>query len=463
MLDLTFIRQNSEKIRHNNKIRKCQVSVDEILELDKQKRQMAQGLDQMRSRRNQVSEARNDKPSDIQIQEMQKLKESIKYQILSIKEIEDQLNALLLQLPNLTDESVPVGKDETGNQVYKKWSPDDPKEGIIKEPLFTIKPHWEIGKELDLIDEEKGAKIAGSRFWYLKNELVYLEFGIIQYALNYLKSEKFTPVLPPMIVRERAMYGTGFFPADENEIYRLANPEIIESREMSNDKIQMTNQIQNPNVKSQACQIPTWDEANQYLIGTAEVPLAAYHSDEVIDLKKPKKYCGFSSCFRREAGAYGKDLKGILRGHQFDKIEMFIFCKEEDSWAMHEYLQEIAEKFWQSLGIPYQTVLMCSGDIGAPNAKKYDIEAWMPGQGRYREVGSCSNDTDFQARRLNIKYKNTQGQKQYAHTLNNTLCALGRTMIAICENYQTEKGSIEIPEALKPYMFGIKEISRKSS
>lgn len=443
MLDLTFIRQNPEKIKYNNKIRRCQVSVDEILELDKQKRKMAQGLDQMRARRNEASENLKGKPDQAEIKEMRELKESIKYQVSSIREVEEKLNALLVQLPNVTDESVPVGKDETGNQIYKKWSPEDPENGNVKEPEFKIKPHWEIGKELDLIDEKRGAKIAGSRFWYLKNELVYLEFGIIQYALNYLKLEEFTPVLPPMIVRERAMYGTGFFPADENEIYRLANP----LEDQRNSKFS----------------IPTWDEANQYLIGTAEVPLAAYHADEIIDVKNPLKYCGFSSCFRREAGAYGKDLKGILRGHQFDKIEMFIFCKEEDSWVMHEYLQETAEKFWQSLGIPYQVVLMCSGDIGAPNVKKYDIEAWMPGLERYREVGSCSNDTDFQARRLNIKYKNTQGQKQYAHTLNNTLCALGRTMIAICENHQTKEGSIKIPEALLPYCFGMKEISRKSS
>jgi len=457
MLDLTFIRQNPEKIKENNKIRGCRASVDEILELDKQKRQITQELDQMRERRNEVSKTVECKPSDAQIQEMKKLKESIKYQVSSIREIEEKLNALLVQLPNLTHGSVPVGKDETGNQIYKKWSPDDPAAGSVKAPDFKIKPHWEIGKELDLIDEEKGAKIAGSRFWYLKNELVYLEFAIIQYALNYLKPEGFTPVLPPMIVRERALYGTGFFPADENEIYRLANPMELKNIKTEKHKNQEQEIEQ---YKNDIFAIPAWDEENQYLIGTAEVPLAAYHADEVIDVKKPKKYCGSSSCFRREAGAYGKDLKGILRGHQFDKIEMFIFCKEEDSWVMHEYLQETAERFWQSLKIPYQTMLMCSGDIGAPNAKKYDIEAWMPGQERYREVGSCSNDTDFQARRLNIKYKNTQGQKQYAHTLNNTLCALGRTMIAIIENYQTKEGSVIIPEALKPYMFGVEEIKR---
>jgi len=426
MLDLNFIRQNPEKIKQNNQLRGCKVSVDEILELDKKRRQIIEKLDKMRAQRNTVSNSVHGKPSQVQLEQMRELKEKIKNQKSKIEKVEDKLNGLLIQLPNLTHKSVPPGKDETENQVVRTIG-DKPKFD------FEPKPHWEIGKKLNLIDEERGAKVSGSRFWYLKNELVYLEFAIIHYALNFLKKKGFTPMLPPMIVRERAMYGTGFFPADENEIYRLANPEFDQKESKS---------------------------PNQYLIGTAEVPLAAYHADEVIDVKNPLKYCGFSSCFRREAGAYGKDLKGILRGHQFDKIEMFIFCSKEDSWDMHEYLQAVSEEFWQSLQIPYQVVLMCAGDIGAPNAKKYDIEAWMPGQGRYRELGSCSNDTDFQARRLNIKYKDENNKKQYVHTSNNTLCALGRTMIAIMENYQTQEGSVLIPEALKPYMFGIKEIKK---
>jgi seryl-tRNA synthetase len=376
---------------------------------------------------------------------MKTLKERIKNQELRIKEIESQLDALLIQLPNLTDESVPIGKDERDNVVYKKWNPDT---SLYPSSNFRVKPHWEVGKELNLIDEEKGAKIAGSRFWYLKNELVYLEFALIHYGFDFLKKEDFKPILPPMIVREKALYGTGFFPAEANEIYRLANPEAGDEGEKVSQK-----EVEKKGI------IPTWNDPQQYLIGTAEVPLAAYHADDVLDLKEPIKYCGFSSCFRREAGAYGKDLKGILRGHQFDKIEMFVFASEKDSWQMHEYLLEIAEKFWQSLKIPYQVMLMCAGDIGLPNAKKYDIEAWMPGEGRYREIVSASNDTDFQARRLNIKYINDVGQKQFACTLNSTLIALGRGIIAIMENYQTEEGNIKIPAVLKPYMFGIEKIS----
>ncbi|HCA67100.1 MAG TPA: serine--tRNA ligase, partial [Candidatus Jacksonbacteria bacterium] len=249
------------------------------------------------------------KPSMAEIERLREVKAKITNYELRITNTENELNILLVQLPNITHESVPVGKDDTENVVYKKWSSSDPEKGSIKKPKFSIKPHYEIGKALDLIDEEKGAKVAGSRFWYLKNELVYLEFALLHYALEFLKKEGFTPVIPPMIVRERALYGTGFFPADEHEIYRLANPEFT---------------VEGENIISNV--IPSWNDPKQFLIGTAEVPLAAYHADDTLDLSKPLKYCGFSSCFRREAGTYGKDMKGILRGHQFDKIEMFIFA-----------------------------------------------------------------------------------------------------------------------------------------
>ena len=350
------------------------------------------------------------------------------------EKIETEFNHLLLLAPAPTSKETPIGKDDTENVVYKKWSSSDPEKGSIKKPKFSIKPHYEIGKALDLIDEEKGAKVAGSRFWYLKNELVYLEFALLHYALEFLKKEGFTPVIPPMIVRERALYGTGFFPADEHEIYRLANPEFT---------VEGENTISNV--------IPSWNDPKQFLIGTAEVPLAAYHADDTLDLSKPLKYCGFSSCFRREAGTYGKDMKGILRGHQFDKIEMFIFASESDSWQVHEYLLSLAEKFWQSFEIPYRVMLMCSGDIGAPNAKKYDIEAWMPSQNKYREVTSTSNTTDFQARRLNIKVRR-KDKNEYLHTLNGTVLALGRAIVAIYENYQKEDGSVEIPEVLHKFI-----------
>src|SRR3990167_9336354 len=450
MLSLNYIRQNPEKIKQNNRIRKCAIDVYEILRLDDEWRKLIAEADALRALVNEAS--MGGKPSVVEIERLREVKAKITNYELRITNTENELNILLIQLPNITHESVPVGKDETRNVVYKKWSPSDAKEWSILKPEFPVKPHYEIGEALDLIDEEKGAKVAGSRFWYLKNELVYLEFALLHYTLEFLKKEGFTPIIPPMIVRERALYGTGFFPADENEIYRLANPKFTleVDGEIFNVKSQMSNII------------PSWNDPKQFLIGTAEVPLAAYHADDTLDLSKPLKYCGFSSCFRREAGTYGKDMKGILRGHQFDKIEMFIFASESDSWQVHEYLLSLAEKFWQSLEIPYRVMLMCSGDIGAPNAKKYDIEAWMPGEGKYREIVSASNDTDFQSRRLNIKYKDTSGNKQYAHTLNSTLVAIGRCLIAIMENYQTEEGGVRIPESVKPYMFGMGEIKRKN-
>jgi seryl-tRNA synthetase len=245
----------------------------------------------------------------------------------------------------------------------------------------------------------------------------------MQYATEFMSEKGFIPMLPPMLVKEDAMYGTGFFPADKNEIYKV-----------------------------------NADEDDLYLVGTAEVPLASYHSKETVDVaKEPLKYFGYSTCFRREAGTYGKDTAGIIRGHQFDKVEMFVFCNEDYSWEAHEKMLAISEEFWQSLKIPYQVLNMCTGDIGAPNAKKYDIEGWFPGQEQYRELASCSNDTDFQARRLGIKYKDGKDSK-LVHTLNNTVCAMGRTMIAIMENFQQEDGTIEVPKVLQKYMGDKKKI-----
>jgi len=411
MLDLNFIRENPEKVKKNNKIRKCGADVDEILKLDKTRREAITDIEEKRARLKKRSQA---KPSAEEIKELKSLREEIKDLEAKLEPTEALLNELLIQLPNMTHESVPAGKDETENKVHKTWG---------KKPKFDFdpKPHEVLGEELDLIDAERGAKVSGARFWYLKNDLVLLEFALAQYAMHYMKDRGFVPMLPPMLVREQAMFGTGFFPADKNEIYKI--------NEEEGDDL--------------------------YLIGTAEVPLASYHADETIDLsEKPLKYFGFSSCFRREAGTYGKDMKGIIRGHQFDKVEMFVFAREDNSWDMHEQMLAIAEEFWQSLEIPYQVLNMCSGDIGAPNAKKYDIEGWFPGQGAYRELASCSHDTDFQSRRLGIRYKDKDGSTKLAHTLNNTVCALGRTMIAIMENYQQSDGTIKIPEVLRKWMNG---------
>jgi len=413
MLDIQFIRENPDKVKENNKIRKCHVSVDEILKLDEKRRALISQADEKRA---ELKAGSKSKPSPDAIKELKALGGEIKKLEEALVPVESELRELLIQLPNMTHESVPEGVDESGNQEIKTWG---------KKPAFNfdIKDHAELGASLDLIDTERGAKVSGSRFWYLKNDLVMLEFALMQYAATFMRDKGFTPMLPPMLVREPAMFGTGFFPADKNEIYKV-----------------------------------NADEDDLYLIGTAEVPLASYHSDETIDImKEPLKYFAFSSCFRREAGTYGKDTTGIIRGHQFDKIEMFVFCNQEQSWEMHEDMLAISEEFWQSLKIPYHVLLMCSGDIGAPNAKKYDIEGWFPAQNTYRELASCSHDTDFQSRRLNIKYKDGD-QSKFVHTLNNTVCAMGRTMIAIMENYQQKDGSIEIPKVLRGYMGGQKKI-----
>jgi seryl-tRNA synthetase len=322
----------------------------------------------------------------------------------------------MLQLPNFSHQSVPVAEDESGNEVIKTVGE--------KRKLENPQPHYEIPSIKPLIDFERGAKVSGSRFWYLKGPLVNLEFALIQYALAFYAEKGFTPMRPPSLVNQEAMQGTGFFPADANEIYTVEDE--------------------------------TAGDAKKYLSGTAEVPLASYHAGEKLDPKElPVKYIGFAPAYRREAGSYGKDTKGIIRGHEFDKLELFVFSDPAKSWEMHEELQAHAEEFWTSLGIPFQVVNIASGDLGPPNAKKLDIEAWMPGEGKYREVASNSNDTDFQARRLGIK----TGQ-EYVHTLNNTACAVGRAIVAIVENYQQENGTVVMPDALHQYL-PFKEITKE--
>jgi seryl-tRNA synthetase len=283
--------------------------------------------------------------------------------------------------------------------------------------------HSELGQRLDLIDVEKGTALSGNRFWYLKNELVDLEMALIHFAWKKMRQAGFIPMAVPHLVREKAMFGTGFFPAEMNEIYKV-NP----------------------------------GEDDLFLIGTAEVPLINYHADEVLDLSKAKKYFALTPAYRREAGSYGQDTKGILRGHQFDKIEMVIFCEPAQSESMHQEILSLEESIYQALELPYHVVNICTGDLGAVAAKKYDLEAWMPGQNKYREITSCTNATDYQARRLNIRY-NKDGKKELCHTLNGTVIALGRVMIAIMENYQTKDGSIIMPKVLHEYL-DFKEIKK---
>ncbi|KKQ74366.1 MAG: Serine-tRNA ligase, partial [Berkelbacteria bacterium GW2011_GWB1_38_5] len=302
-------------------------------------------------------------------------------------------------------EDVPDGADETQNKVLKK-------EGEIK--LEKGKDHIELGKDLDLIDIDRAAKVSGSRFYYLKNQAVELEFALINYVLDIVKKEGFKPIIPPILIKDEMAWGTGHFEAVNDDAYRTKTDEMV-------------------------------------VVGTSEQSILPYFAGEIIE-NLPQRFIGFSTCLRREAGSYGKDVKGILRVHQFDKLEMFSFCKPEDSKKEHELIVSLEEKIMQGLGLPYQVMALCGGDLSLPSAETIDIETWMPGQESYRETHSSSNCTDFQARRLNIRYKTEDGSNKFVHTLNGTAAAIGRMLIAIFENYQQEDGSIKVPEVLQKYV-----------
>lgn len=413
MLDAKIIREKPDLVRKELLKRGSKFDFDAFLALDENLRKQIARLDTLRAEQNTASDiirTLEGKEREREIERIRNMKDRIGELESEVKNFEETYSEQCMQLPNISHESTPIGKNEKENVQVRTWG---------EKRVFDFDPleHYLVPSIIPLIDSERGAKISGSRFWYLKGALAQLDMALMHYAFDFYAKKGFLPMITPMLVREEAMLGTGFFPADKNEIYSV-NP----------------------------------DEDNLFLTGTAEVPLAGYHMNEVIDLSSgPLKYMGYSSCFRREAGTYGKDMKGILRGHQFNKVEMFIYCMPKDSWDMHEFLLQCAEDFMQSLDLHYQVLNMCTGDIGAPNAKKYDIETWMPGQKRYRETASCSNDTDFQARRLHTKYRDTHGRKEFVHTLNNTACADLRIMIAIIENYQQKDGSVSIPEVLRPY------------
>ncbi len=421
MLDIKLIRQDPDRVKQELKNRNIDVDIDELLNLDKRRREILVKVEELRAEKNEasklISELKGDEREEL-IKEMREVSKTLDNLEPQLKDVEKEFNNLMIKLPNLSHESVPIGKDETGNVVEKKW-------GKKPDFQFKVKDHEELGLTLDIIDKERGAKVSGSRFFFLKNEGVILEFALINYVNEKLLKEDFTPIVPPVLVKQEAMFGTGFFPAEEWEYYETKTD-------------------------------------NLYLIGTSEVPMCAYHAHEIFEKDKiPLKYSAFSTCFRRESGTYGKDTRGIFRVHQFDKVEMFIFSDQENSWNHYYYLLSIAEKILQELGLHYQVVNMCTGDIGAPNAKKYDIEVWFPWEKRYRELVSCSHDTDFQARRLGIKYKDENRKLKLVHTMNSTACAIGRTITAILENYQQKDGSVLIPDVLKPYMKGIEKISPK--
>jgi len=411
MIDIKFIRENASEVTQAAKDKRVDIDITHILEIDAKQRELSQVVQQLREERNKFSKEKN-------IEEGRKLKDQLEKQEHALKAVEEELHAWLLKIPNPAKQDVKVGKDESENDVIKKY----------KEPTkfsFTPKDHLDLGETLDIIDVKRAAKVSGTRFAYLKNEGVLLEFALIQFALEILIKEGFTPVVSPVLIKKDVMRGLGYMENGGGE-----------------DMFHI-------------------DKDGLVLVGTAEHAIVPMHADELLQKKDlPKRYVGFSSAFRREAGSYGKDTKGILRVHQFDKIEMVSFVAQENDDKEHDYLLSLEEKLWQVLDIPYQVIKMCTGDLGFPAARKYDIEAWIPSQNKYREVTSVSTVTDFQSRRLNIKYQDG-GEKKYASVLNGTAFAIGRTIIAILENYQQEDGSIIIPKVLQRYI-GKEKISSKN-
>ena len=415
MLDPKIIREEPEIIRKMLKNRAIDFDFDGLVQFDKQRRELIIKTDELRKKRNDVSleiaqkkKAGQDSAPLLEMMKevSQKLEEMEKTQ----NKVELDYKKLALTIPNLIHESVPIGADQTANKEIKKW-------GEPPRLDFKVKDHVDFSTSLDLVDLERAAKVAGARFYFLKNDLVKLNQALIQYALDFLSKKKYSLIQPPYMINRNSMEGAIIAEDFENVIYKVEGEDL-------------------------------------YLIGTSEHAIAAMHSDEILDgAKLPIRYAGMSPCFRKEAGAHGKDQKGIFRVHQFEKIEQFVFSRPEDSWKEHELMLSIAEEFYKNLGISYKVMLLSSGDMGKISAKTYDIEAWMGGQNAYREIVSCSNCLDYQARRLKIRFRDkTNEQTQYLHTLNSTLVATTRTLVAIMENFQTKDGHINVPEVLQRYV-----------
>jgi len=425
MIDIRLIREDSNIIKKDLKRRKAKDKIDwlEIIqEKDKQYRSLKKEVDDLRYKRNTLSQEINiakkeKKPVKKIIEEAKKIPERIEKKEQQLEKISKEVTQYLMGLPNILHESVPQGDTEEDNEVIK---------GFGKKPTFTFTPksHVDIIEELDLVDTERAAKISGSRFYFLKNELVQLDYALQKYALDFMQSKKYTLIEPPVMIRHDPYAGVVDLTDFEDVMYKIEDEDL-------------------------------------YLTATSEHPLTAMYQNETLNLSKgPIKLAGISNCFRKEAGTHGKDTKGIFRVHRFNKVEQVILCKPEDSWKMHEELIKNAIEFFESLGLHFRQVNICTGDIGTIAAKKYDLEVWMPAQKAFREIVSCSNATDYQARRLNIRYQNNP-KPEIVHTLNATCVATSRAMVAILENYQTKTGSIKIPKVLIPYMNGTKEIKKQ--
>jgi seryl-tRNA synthetase len=425
MLDSKLLRENPSIIESMLNKRGVNFPLDRLISLDKKRRQLIVELQDCKHRKNVLAQliaqkkksSKNIDPIGNEINEMKNL--AIKISELEKEQNETQVNYqnLMMSIPNILHDSVPVGRSEHENVVIREYG--DRKARSILAP----RDHIDIATSLDLIDLERAAKISGARFYFLKNQLVKLNQALLNFGLDYLSDSGYIPTQPAFMIRREAMEGAVILGDFEQVIYKI-------------------------------------DGEDLYLIGTSEHAVVSMHMDEILEGKNlPLRYSCVSPCFRKEAGAHGRDMKGIFRVHQFEKVEQVIFSRPEDSWKEHEKMLELTEKFYEKLGIPFRTILLCSADVGKISAKTYDIEAWFPGQNSYRELVSCSNCLDYQARRLRTRFKESvSDESRFVHTLNSTLVATERTMVSIIENYQTDGGSIEIPQVLQKYMGDIREI-----
>jgi seryl-tRNA synthetase len=413
LLDIKRIREDPDPFRAALARRNLSDAVDQLLEADERRRSLTARVEELRAEQNRASKAIGAAASDEKqrlIDEVAKVSAELKDLEPQLAESEDRLNRLLAETPNVPHESAPDGFAEE-DAVEVRRNHDEP-------PSFDFEPrdHVELGAMLGVLDTERGARASGSRFVYLMGDLVFVQLALMRHAMDVVLERGFSPMIPPVLVREEAMYGTGFLPTDAVNIYVTREDDL-------------------------------------YLVGTSEVSLAAFHLGEIVEEGDlPIRYAGYSTCFRREAGSYGKDLGGMFRVHQFDKVEMFSFCAPEASWDEHERILAIEEEIVGNLEIPYRVVNIAAGDLGGSAAKKYDIEAWLPGQRRYRELTSCSNTTDYQARRMQTRVRRADGSVEILHTLNGTATAIGRTLIAILENHQAADGSVEVPARLHAYL-----------
>ncbi len=426
MLDIKVIRENPQAVRENlakrNDARILEM-FDELLKCDQEWRRMFTEAGRLRGSRNRVTEdiaklKKHGLDASQKIKEAEQIPAMIKAVEKEMDEYRKKMDDILMRLPNIMDDTVPFGKDDADNVVIRSW-------GKATEFKFKPKDHIDLGTDLDLIDVERAAKTSGARFYYLKGDLVRLNYALIRYGLDLMVKRGFTPIQPPYMMKREVISGAVALSEFEDTIYKIEGEDL-------------------------------------FLLATSEHALLGLHAGEILDGKSlPLRYCGISPCFRKEAGAHGRDTKGIFRVHQFEKVEQFVFCRPEESPKEHELLIQNAEEFFQSLGIPYHIVNVCTGDLGTVAAKKYDLEAWLPGQGKYREEVSCSNCTAYQSVRSNVRFRDRPNDPtRHVHTLNSTLVATERTLVAIMESFQQEDGSILIPDVLVPYMMGQTEIRR---